>query len=177
MVSTTRQTSTSCCHSRLLRAKRETSRAATAPTLPRQTSLPPCARIHSAPPCLRPSGPSPHRPPPPLPTPIVAVVLPFRTAVSDFPDCALLDRPRLPNVEHRFSFQMLGSDFLTHGSPPDPNGARRSAPRAAAASVPRDESSSDELLGVPPDSVELVGTGPTDSTWISFASAPPKSLE
>src|SRR3954463_11541143 len=37
-VSTTRHISTSCCQSRLLRAKRETSRAATAPTLPRQTS-------------------------------------------------------------------------------------------------------------------------------------------
>lgn len=37
-VSTIRQTSINCCHSRLLRAKRETSRAATAPTLPRQTS-------------------------------------------------------------------------------------------------------------------------------------------
>src|ERR1700687_1801409 len=37
-VSTTRHISMSCCQSRLLRAKRETSRAATAPTLPRQTS-------------------------------------------------------------------------------------------------------------------------------------------
>jgi hypothetical protein len=37
-VSTTRHISTNCCQSRLLRAKRETSRAATAPTLPRQTS-------------------------------------------------------------------------------------------------------------------------------------------
>src|SRR3954465_318505 len=37
-VSTTRHISTSCCQSRLLRAKRDTSRAATAPTLPRQTS-------------------------------------------------------------------------------------------------------------------------------------------
>src|SRR5215470_1861457 len=37
-VSTTRHISISCCQSRLLRAKRETSRAATAPTLPRQTS-------------------------------------------------------------------------------------------------------------------------------------------
>src|SRR3982750_2242476 len=36
-VSTTRHISTSCCQSRLLRAKRETSWAATAPTLPRQT--------------------------------------------------------------------------------------------------------------------------------------------
>jgi hypothetical protein len=35
---TTRQTSTSCCHSGLLRANRETSRAATAPTWPKQTS-------------------------------------------------------------------------------------------------------------------------------------------
>jgi hypothetical protein len=33
-LSTTRHTSTDCCHSRLLRANRETSRAATAPTLP-----------------------------------------------------------------------------------------------------------------------------------------------
>ena len=37
-VSTTRHISTSCCQSRLLRAKRDTSRAATAPTLPKQTS-------------------------------------------------------------------------------------------------------------------------------------------
>ncbi len=37
-VSTTRHISTSCCQSRLFRAKRETSRAATAPTVPRQTS-------------------------------------------------------------------------------------------------------------------------------------------
>src|SRR4029453_11650378 len=37
-VSTTRHISISCCQSRLLRAKRDTSRAATAPTLPRQTS-------------------------------------------------------------------------------------------------------------------------------------------
>jgi hypothetical protein len=36
-VSTTRHISTSCCQSRLLRAKRETSRAATAPTLSRHT--------------------------------------------------------------------------------------------------------------------------------------------
>src|ERR1700693_5874450 len=35
---TPRHISISCCQSRLLRAKRETSRAATAPTLPRQTS-------------------------------------------------------------------------------------------------------------------------------------------
>lgn len=35
---TTRHISISCCQSRLLRAKRETSRAQTAPTLPRQTS-------------------------------------------------------------------------------------------------------------------------------------------
>ena len=33
-----KHTSTNCCHSRLLRAKRDTSRAATAPTLPKQTS-------------------------------------------------------------------------------------------------------------------------------------------
>src|ERR1700745_4261577 len=44
-VSTTRHISMSCCQSRLLRAKRETSRAATAPTLPRQT----CATIRSKP--------------------------------------------------------------------------------------------------------------------------------
>src|ERR1700757_2957255 len=37
-VSTTRHISISCCQSRLLRAKRETSRAHTAPTLPRHTS-------------------------------------------------------------------------------------------------------------------------------------------
>src|SRR5918994_5285975 len=37
-VSTTRHISTRCCQSRLLRAKRETSQAATAPTLPRHTS-------------------------------------------------------------------------------------------------------------------------------------------
>ncbi len=37
-VSTMRHISTSCCQSRLFRAKRETSRAATAPTVPRQTS-------------------------------------------------------------------------------------------------------------------------------------------
>src|SRR5215467_8123032 len=37
-VSTTRHTSINCCHSRLFRANRETSRAATAPTWPKQTS-------------------------------------------------------------------------------------------------------------------------------------------
>src|SRR5262249_39398195 len=41
----TRHISISCCQSRLLRANRETSRAATAPTLPRQT----CATIRSKP--------------------------------------------------------------------------------------------------------------------------------
>src|ERR1035441_4112544 len=46
----------SCCQSRLLRAKRETSRAATAPTLPRQTS----ATIRS-----KPARPAPPPPPPP----------------------------------------------------------------------------------------------------------------
>src|SRR5215471_14392488 len=38
IVSTTRHTSTNCCHSRLFRANRDTSRAATAPTLPIHTS-------------------------------------------------------------------------------------------------------------------------------------------
>lgn len=37
-LSTTRHISIDCCQSRLLRAKRETSRVHTAPTLPRQTS-------------------------------------------------------------------------------------------------------------------------------------------
>jgi hypothetical protein len=45
-VSTSRHTSTSCCQSRLLRAKRETSRAATAPTRPRDTSATIKARSH-----------------------------------------------------------------------------------------------------------------------------------
>src|ERR1700689_689186 len=106
-VSTTRHISTSCCQSRLLRAKRETSRAATAPTLPRQTSAP----IRSTP--ARAAGPAAEIPrsssitsnlrPAQYGQPLAHRVLQTTTLaiVQD------LVQRRLPNIEYRLAFEVV----------------------------------------------------------------------
>src|SRR3954451_3043253 len=128
-VSTTRHISTSCCQSRLLRAKRDTSRAATAPTLPRQTSAtmrskparatPPAAEVLVDDLDFRPTQPQ---------QPLAHRVL-QRSAFAVVQD--LVGRG-LADVEHRLARQVPRADLVSaHRGHPRPSVRRRRRTRRA----------------------------------------------
>src|SRR5215470_9178772 len=122
-VSTTRHISISCCQSRLLRAKRETSRAQTAPTLPRHTfrdySLE-AGALDAA--CGRPAeivvdhldlGPAECRQA--IPHGVLQ-----RAALAVVQN--LMGR-RLPDIEQRLALQMMGTNLVRdHDRPPSRSG-------------------------------------------------------
>src|SRR5215211_8250519 len=119
----------SCCQSLLLRAKRETSRAQTAPTLPRQTS----ATIRSKPArCTLPAAERPRSS-----SEILVDDLDLRPAEhcqaiahGVLQGAALtvvqnLMRRGLAHVEQRLALQMVGTDLLRDHHRPPSTGPRR----------------------------------------------------
>src|SRR6202049_1679171 len=126
----------SCCQSRLLRAKRETSRAATAPTLPRQTS----ATIRSKPARATPPAPDRPRAAPRRRAPeIVIDRFDARPAqrrqtiahrILQGAALAIVENLMgggLPYIQDRLALQMVRPDLLRHhdASPPVPERGRR----------------------------------------------------
>src|ERR1700733_12686235 len=109
----------SCCQSRLLRAKRETSRAATAPTLPRQTS----ATIRSKP--ARATPPAAERPRSSSTVSMRPAQRRQTIAHRILQGAALaivenLMGGGLPYIQDRLALQMVRPDLLRHhdASPP-----------------------------------------------------------
>src|SRR6516164_8474903 len=147
----------SCCQSRLLRAKRETSRAATAPTLPRQTS----ATIRSKP--ARVTLPAAERP---RSSSMISISdQPRATRRSRIAYCsARLSRlcrtwwlEGLTHVEDRPAIQMMLPNLVRHHRPPASGSDNDRHGRDRAGAAPASPSLPDVSLPA-----ALATTGPAD---------------